>query len=86
MQYDAHKDTHTTLSNNIIDEIPAKITPLLSQYTSVTCSTQLDIFPDIGASICLAGSKHNTALCVKPHTLRHCHKKVTAVGGSILFY
>ena len=85
VKYDAHKDTYTTLSNNTIEEIPAKITSLLSHYTSVTRSTQLNIFPDSGASICLAGPEHVTALGVKPHALRHCHKKVTAVGGSTFF-
>ena len=86
VQYDAHKDTYTTLSNNNIEEIPATITQLLSRNTSSTRCTKLNIYPDSGASICLAGPKHLAALGVKPHTLLPCHKKVTAVGGSTLFY
>ena len=57
----------------------------ISRYTSATRSTQLNIFPDSGANICLAGPEHITALGVKPHALWRCHKKITAVGGSTLF-
>ena len=42
------------------------------------------IFPDSGASICLAGPQHLKKLNVNPQALIPCRKRVTAVGGSEL--
>ena len=47
-------------------------------------SVQIPIFPDSGASICLAGTKHLHLLGIHSDNLIPCRKKVTAVGGSIL--
>jgi len=42
------------------------------------------IFPDSGASICLAGTKHMDKLGIHVNNLLPCLKEVRAVGGSIL--
>ena len=44
----------------------------------------LDIFPDSGANICLAGPKQLHRLGLQASHLRSCQKRVKAVGGSFL--
>ena len=44
----------------------------------------VDIFPDSGANICLAGPKHMQQMGIQPNELRPCFKSVRAVGGSSL--
>ena len=76
-------DTYTTVSSIRVNEIPAKITPSLADGSPLQSTTAL-IFPDSGASICLAGAQHLDTLRLQPHQLIPCQKKVMAVGGSIL--
>ena len=47
-----------------------------------TCTVQ--IFPDSGAGICLAGTQHLKDLNITTNDLIPCKKKVMAVGGSTL--
>ena len=42
------------------------------------------IFPDSGASICIAGPKHIQSLGLTLKDLIPCYKEIRAVGGSIL--
>ena len=42
----------------------------------------IKVFPDNGASICLAGTQHIKNLNLSPADLIPCNKQVTAVGGS----
>ena len=42
------------------------------------------VFPDSGASLCLANFKHTSRLNLSPSDLIPCSKKVTAVGGSTI--
>ena len=76
--YDSQSDVYHTISPiQDINEIPAQI-----------CSTKspvlINIFPNSGASICLAGSHHLQELNLKQEDLICCHRKVKAVGGSKL--
>ena len=81
VKYDSETGSYTsTLAN--IHEIPANMTPLLRRHHHKP--TTLMIFPDSGASICLAGPQHLEKLGVSPAHLFSCRKKVTAVGGSQL--
>ena len=67
-------------SPNTLQEIPAKVSPDISNIQPVT----LDIFPDSGANICLAGPKQLHRLGLQASHLRSCHERVKAVGGSFL--
>ena len=75
-------DTYTSVLSVSTMEISASITPLLKNK-KVSPSTTL-IFPDSGASICLAGTQHISRLGITTDDLTHCNKKVMAVGGNIL--
>ena len=44
----------------------------------------MNIFPNSGASICLAGPQHIAKFNLDAHDLIPCYKKVKAVGGSKL--
>ena len=44
----------------------------------------MNIFPDSGASICLAGPQHIAKFNLDTHDLIPCYKQVKAVGGSKL--
>ena len=46
----------------------------------------INIFPDSGASICLAGPHQLPQLNLKQKDLIRCHKEVKAVGGSKLIF
>ena len=67
-----------TVSSITIQEIPAQLT--INGREPV----RISIFPDSGASICLAGTSHLNTLGLKETDLSPCHKKVMAVGGSVL--
>ena len=71
-------DTLTTVSAITIQEIPAEVTRPGKEPINV------NIFPDSGASICLAGTCHLDILNITEKDLTPCSKKVMAVGGSIL--
>ena len=57
VQYNADTDEYTTTTNEDIEEIPASLTPTCTGG-SKTLTKTLMIFPDSGASICLASPKH----------------------------
>ena len=79
--YDQQKDTYTSCQNNNAEEILVQLKPVQS---SQHMFTTLSIFPDSGASICLAGPKHINQLGIHNNNLIPCNKQVTAVGGSKL--
>ena len=74
--------TYSSISSLSTQQIPATIVLQHDHYTTNPKSTT--IFPDSGASICIAGPQHLTNLGLSPHNLTLCAKKVMAVGGSIL--
>ena len=45
---------------------------------------KMNIFPDSGASVCLAGPQHIAKFNLDTHDLIPCYKQVKAVGGSKL--
>ena len=80
VSYDCKNASYTQNSN--VAEIKAALQPLLpSQEYS---AKELQIFPDTGATICLAGHQHLQQLNFSLNQLIPCHKEVKAVGGSIL--
>jgi len=81
VEYDEEINCYTNHSS--VTEIPAQLTPLQSLTTNQSNKT-LPIFPDSGASICLAGPQHLSSLNISLTDLNHCNKRVRAVGGSIL--
>ena len=81
VHYDPSKDQFTG-SRNCIQEIPANISPIVG--TIKHSPTTMNIFPDSGANICLAGTRHLRQLQIEPSDLQPCRKRVTAVGGSVL--
>ena len=81
--YDADSDVFSAKHHQCdVQEIPAKLTPI--SPNSTIASATLQIFPDSGANICLAGMCHLSKLNLQPSQLHPCHKRVQAVGGSIL--
>ena len=72
------------LSNNTnIEQIDVTLKPCLAHHHhGVPNSVTMKVFPDSGASICLAGPQHITALDLSTDELIPCSKTVTAVGGS----
>ena len=81
--YDTSRGSFTTVSGvKDVTEIPATMKPVLSNKSLEP--KELLIFPDSGASICLAGPHHISKLSLKTSNLIPCHKKVMAVGGSPL--
>ena len=76
--YDSRSDAYHTISPiQDINEIPALI-------CSIKSPVLVNIFPNSGASIYLAGSHHLQQLNLKQEDLIHCHRKVKAVEGSKL--
>ena len=60
MKHDPQEDcfTSSSTSSSSVEEIPAEITPLVNHHHQNNCYTTLTVFPDSGASICLAGQTH----------------------------
>ena len=81
VHYDANSNMFSTRHSDV-QEIKAKLTPINPPNTFATAN--LAIFPDSGANICLAGISHLSKLNIEPSQLQPCHKRVAAVGGSIL--
>ena len=65
-----------------ITEIPALLTPVVNGVRQP--AKEMMIFPDSGASICLAGTKHMDKLGISANDLSPCLKEVRAVGGTTL--
>ena len=68
-------------SSHDLQEIPAKLTP---DVPNSSRTVTLNIFPDSGANICLAGPNQVAKLKLCPSDLRACNKRVKAVGGAVL--
>ena len=84
VELDHTNETYTSVSAvNNIQQIPAEITLIAHQTSGQNQSTTL-IFPDSGAGICLAGTKHLQKLGISSKDLIPCSKRVVAVGGSTL--
>ena len=80
--YDFRSKSFKSTQPNI-DEIPVLISSTLPKHKH--CSpTSVHIFPDSGASICLAGPQHIKMMNIKLSELLPCRKQVRAVGGSKL--
>ena len=83
VEYRQSEDVFTSASPaSEIRFVPAEMTPIIGGKRRPTHT--IKIFPDSGADICLAGSKHLTELGIRPEDLTPCHKTVRAVGGSTL--
>ena len=82
VQYDQQKDTYTSCKSSTSEEIFAKLKP--AQSPSHSKFTTLPIFPDSGASICLAGPKHLDQLGINHNSLIPCSKQFIVIGGSKL--
>ena len=86
-QVEFHRDTQTYTSVaalNNVTEIPAEVTPLSQTNQKVGTAKTMMVFPDSGASICLAGPQHIQAMGIDARSLIPCSKQVRAVGGSVL--
>ena len=80
LQYDNTSDIYTAMNNNNITEIRALIS--LNERHKHMLPVTLPIFPDSGASLCLAGLKLLQALGVPcKENLIPCNKIATTVGG-----
>ena len=83
-EYDQDSDTFTaTTTFTSTEEIPAILSPSLPRHQHIN-PVKMNIFPDIGASICLAGPQHIAKFNLDAHDLIPCYKQVKAVGGSKL--
>ena len=78
-------NTFSTVSAvSTTQEINMQLTPTtrLKKPSGKTCT--ISVFPDSGASLCLAGPQHITKLGIDPDSLIPSQRRVKAVGGSIL--
>ena len=82
VKYNASEDSYTTASNKEVKFVPAEMTPIVKGKLRATQT--VDVFPDSGADICLAGSKHLARLGISVEDLIPCRKTITAVGGHTL--
>ena len=71
---------YTTVAAVTVQQIPAILTPIHPNGKP----TESLIFPDSGASICLASPEHLKNLGINEKDLTPTNKKVMAVGGAIL--
>ena len=69
---------------NQMTEIPAELTFLSSNNNTLFHPKSVLIFPDSGASICIAGTKHLPEFGIDKPNLLQCNTTITAVGGSTL--
>ena len=79
--YNAKTDTYIPKSNTSVEQIDVTLSPCLPQHRK-SSPIVMKVFPDSGASICLAGTQHIKNLNLSPADLIPCNKQVTAVGGS----
>ena len=85
VNYDDTSNIFTISSNSYISKIPATLSVLsASQQPTHNTDINMKIFPDSGAAICLAGTKHLPKLNINMDQLIPCTKVVSAVGGSKL--
>ena len=71
---------HVSTNQSEIIEISATLTPEFNG----SCSTEIDIFPDSGANICLAGFKQLNEMGLHRFDLIPTQKRVKTVGGKML--
>ena len=83
VQYDETRNEYTIASTQLVEEIPAQVTPLNHSATNKS-SKLMQIFPDSGATICIAGTQHMAKLGLTEHDLIPCRKRIVAVGGSTI--
>ena len=84
VEYDQDSDTFTTTTTfTSIEEIPSIFSPSLPRHQHIN-PVKMNVFPDSGASICLAGPQHIAKFNLETHDLIPCYKQVKAVGGSKL--
>ena len=88
LTFDKSKDTFTTTSNSIVEEISATLTAFSPSQDSrhsgnipIHSGKRSRIFPDSGASICIAGPHHLDQLGLSIKHLIPSRKIVRAVGG-----
>ena len=81
VKFDKQKQQFTTACDKIITEIPAQLISYTSCNKYSNPTAMLQIIPDSGASICLAGPQHLEKLRVSQNELIPCFKRVMAVGG-----
>ena len=80
VEYDQDSDTFTTATTlTSIEEIPAIISPSLPRHQHIN-PVKMNIFPDGGSSICLAGPQHIAKFNLDTHDLIPCYKQVKEVG------
>ena len=65
-------------------EINATLSPSLPRHQHKSAPTNMKIFPDSGATVCLANPQHIAQLNLTTQDLIPCTKIVTVVGGSQL--
>ena len=82
VKHDSSTDTYTAV-NAGTEQIQCTIRP---GHAKSTCQKSITtkVFPDSGASICLAGPQHLLLLMVTIAQLIPTKKKITVVGGSTL--
>ena len=91
IEFDQRTNSYVSANSNSIVEIEATVTPF-SPRPDPRClddvpsarKTNIKIFPDSGASICLGGPKHLECMGLKVNNLIASKKVVRAVGGSTI--
>ena len=83
VEYDQSRHTFTSVrSARETRLVPMEMTPTIEGERRPTHT--IEVFPDSGADICLAGPKHLAELQLRHDDLTPCRKTVKAVGGSTL--
>ena len=84
VEYDQVSDTFTTITIfTSIEEIHAVLSSSLPRHQHIN-PVKMNVFPDSGASICLAGPQHIAKFNLDTYDLIPCYKHVKEVGGSKL--
>ena len=83
LKYNSTSKTYISASDDDQGLITAVLTPRLPNKAAGQ-QTQIKIRPDSGASICVGGPKHATAMNVDLKDLIPTNKRIEAVGGSRL--
>ena len=74
----------SAITNTNITEIPAQLTFQTTDTQPTFTPQSVLIFPDSGASICIAGTEHLSDFDIDDRNLLPCNKTINAVGGSTL--
>ena len=85
VEFNEKSDCYSTISAiSDTQEIPMQLTPTTQSKSPAGTTNTALVFPDSGASICLASPQHLQKLGVDPQSLIPSTRQVKAVGGSIL--